>query len=215
MASDATALFQVDHIQQIGPADLRNDEDLNDSDLLQTIHERLARERRAQRLQRRRQRRRRTSPVSTDDEDIQVNPPHSSSETTPTPPTAIHPESSPVCDPANPPVSEATTPSVSTRGSDTEFDALQSEPSTSFAHVKKEASRPHSNRATTPAEADENPIPQRPIDCPPQGWRINSNVYFSRVAQLIQHSFYKDVSKARVHSYQERLRKARLRRSSG
>ena len=30
---------------------------------------------------------------------------------------------------------------------------------------------------------------------------------------MIQHSFYKDVSKARVHSYQERLRKARLRRT--
>ena len=209
-ASDATAPFQVDHIRQIGPADLRNDEDPDDIDLLQTIHERFARERRAQRLQRRRQRRRRTSPVSTADEDTQATPP---SETTPTPAAAIHPESSSVCDQANPPVSEAATASVSTRGSDTELDAFPSEPSTSFAHVEKEASRPRSNRATTPVEAEENPIPQRPIDCPPEGWRINSNVYFSRVAQLIQHSFYKDVSKGRVHSYQERLRKARLRRT--
>ena len=204
-ASDATALFQVDHIRQIGPANLRNDKDPNNSDLLQTIHERFAREHRAQRLQRRRQRRRRTSPVSTDDEDTQATPPHSPSDTTPTPAAAIHPESSPVCDPANPPVSEVATASVSTRGSDTELNAFPSEPSTSFAHVEKEASRPHSNRATTPAEAEENPIPQRPMDCPPEGWRINSNVYFSRVAQLIQHSFYKDVSKGRVHSYQERL----------
>ena len=46
-ASDAKALFQVDHIRQIGPADLRNDGDPNDSDLLQTIHKRFARERRA------------------------------------------------------------------------------------------------------------------------------------------------------------------------
>ena len=102
---------------------------------------------------------------------------------------------------------------MNTRASDTELDAFPSEPSTSFAHVEKEASRPRSNRATTPAEAEENPTPQRPIDCPPEGWRINSNVYFSRVAQLIQHSFYKDVSKSRVHSYQEWLRKARLRRT--
>ena len=71
-------------------------------------------------------------------------------------------------------------------------------------------SPPHSNRATTVAEAGENQIP---IDSSPQGWRINSNVYFSRVARLIKHSFYKDVSKARVHSYQKRLRKVRLRRT--
>ena len=61
------------HLRQIGSADLRNDEDTdNDSDVLRTIHNRFAQERRAQRFHRRRQRRRRTSPASThDDEDSQ------------------------------------------------------------------------------------------------------------------------------------------------
>ena len=54
-ASDATALFEVEHIRQIGPSDLRNHNDTNDSDLLQTIHERFVKERRAQHLQGRRQ----------------------------------------------------------------------------------------------------------------------------------------------------------------
>ena len=68
------SLFRVDHLLQIGPADLRNDEDTNnDSDVLRTIHDRFAQERQAQRFHRRRQRRRRTSPASKDDdEDSQI-----------------------------------------------------------------------------------------------------------------------------------------------
>ena len=61
------SLFQVDHLRQICPADLRNDEDTNDdSDVLQTIHERFAQENRAQRLHKRRQRRRRSSQINSD-----------------------------------------------------------------------------------------------------------------------------------------------------
>ena len=55
MASDTTALFQVEHIRQIGPADLRNSNDTNNSNLLQTIHKRFPKERCAQCLQRTRQ----------------------------------------------------------------------------------------------------------------------------------------------------------------
>ena len=60
-------LFLVDHLRQICPADLRNDEDTNDdSDVLQTIRERFAQEHRAQRLHKRRQRRRRSSQINSD-----------------------------------------------------------------------------------------------------------------------------------------------------
>ena len=37
--------------------------------------------------------------------------------------------------------------------------------------------------------------------------------YHKKVAQLVKHSFYKELSKGLVYSYQERLRKARLRRT--
>ena len=64
------SLFQVDHLRQICPADLRNDVDTNDdSDVLQTIHERFAQDHRAQRLHKRRQRRRGTTPVSSDEDE--------------------------------------------------------------------------------------------------------------------------------------------------
>ena len=44
-------------------------------------------------------------------------------------------------------------------------------------------------------------------------WQIDTERYHKKVAQLVKHSSYKGLSKAQVYSYQERLRKARLRRT--
>ncbi|CAB3995433.1 sperm receptor for egg jelly-like [Paramuricea clavata] len=52
------------------------------------------------------------------------------------------------------------------------------------------------------------------ISTPPEGWQLNSKTYFQKVAHLIKWCFNKkEVRKAHVHHYQERLRKAELRRT--
>ena len=262
------SLFRVDHLRRIGLADLRNDEDTdNDSDILRTIHDRFAQERRAQRFRRRRQRRRRTSPASTDDdEDSQIvsdsvvrrsancSPSMSDESQDDVAATgARQPNTSPpsgqpgspafssgsdsapsATRPATPPahssgtraeIQSAHTPT--SRQSQTKTLAISSQPSTSFAHAEESASSSSDATpsfvdaredavvvsATTVRKVQQHEIPDYPIETPQRGWAINTERYHKKVAQLVKHSFYKELSKAQVYSYQERLRKARLRRT--
>ena len=255
------SLFRVDHLRRIGPADLRNDEDTdNDSDLLRTIHDRFAQERRAQRFRRRRQRRRRTSPASTDDDEasqmVSDSVVRRSANCSPsmsdesqddvaatgarqpsTSPASGQPASpafssgsdsaSTATRPAPPPthrsgthagIQSAHTPT--SQQSQTKTLAISSRPSTSFAHAEESASN---SSDATPSFVDaredavvvvqQQEIPDDPIETPQRGWQINTERYHKKVAQLVKHSFYKELSKAQVYSYQERLRKARLRRT--
>ena len=265
--NQAMSLFRVDHLRRIGPADLCNDEDTdNDSDLLRTIHDRFAQERRAQRF-RRRQRRRRTSPASTDDDkDSQIvsdsvvrrsancSPSMSDESQDDVAATAARqPNTSPpsgqpgspafssgsdsapsATRPATPPahssgtragIQSAHTPT--SRQSQTKTLAISSQPSTSFAHAEESASSSSDATpsfvdaredavvvsATTVRKVQQHEIPEYPIETPQRGWAINTERYHKKVAQLVKHSFYKELSKAQVYSYQERLRKARLRRT--
>ena len=50
-------------------------------------------------------------------------------------------------------------------------------------------------------------------ETPPGGWTLNEPSYMARVAGLIEHGLIHFVTKAHVHSFLERLRKAELRRS--
>ena len=65
--------------------------------------------------------------------------------------------------------------------------------------------------ATTPTE----PLPssQIPVDTPTDGWIINDEKYLARVAWFIKYALVNSVSKAHVHSFLERLRKAELKQS--
>ena len=85
--------------------------------------------------------------------------------------------------------------------------------------VDSEVTAPDDDRATpapAPVDSTSEPstsVPQQQISSPPDGWMLNSDEYFTRVAQLIKWSFYRNPSKALVHSFQERIRRAELRRT--
>ena len=50
-------------------------------------------------------------------------------------------------------------------------------------------------------------------ETPPAGWTLNEPSYMARVAGLIEHGLIDFVTKAHLHPFLERLRKAELRRS--
>ena len=85
--------------------------------------------------------------------------------------------------------------------------------------VDSEVIAPDDDRATpppVPVNSSSEPstsVPQQQISSPPDGWVLNSDKYFTRVAQLIKWSFYRNLSKALVHSFRERIRRAELRRT--
>ena len=67
--------------------------------------------------------------------------------------------------------------------------------------------------AATPSE----PVPssQIAVDTPNDGWVLNDAKYLARVAWFIKYGLLSCVSKAHVHSFLERLRKAELKRTKG
>ena len=83
--------------------------------------------------------------------------------------------------------------------------------------IDSKVTAPDDDRATpapAPLDSTSEPstsVPQQQISSPPDGWVLNSNEYFMRVAQLIKWSFYRNPSKALVHSFRERARRAELR----
>lgn len=105
--------------------------------------------------------------------------------------------------------------------------AISTQPSTSFAHAEESASNSSDATpsfvdaredavvvsASTVREVQQQEIPDYPIETPQRGWQINAESYHKKVAQLVKHSFYKELSKAQVYSYRERLRKVRLHRT--
>ena len=113
------------------------------------------------------------------------------------------------------------------RQSQTKTLAISSQPSTSFAHAEESTSNSSDATpsfvdacedavvvsATTVREVQQHEIPDYPIETPQRGWAINTERYHKKVAQLVKHLFYKELSKVQVYSYHERLRKARLRRT--
>ena len=85
--------------------------------------------------------------------------------------------------------------------------------------VDSEVTAPDGDRATparAPVDSSSEPstsVPQQQISSPPDGWVLNSDEYFMRVAQLIKWSFYRNLSKALLDSFRERIRRAELRRT--
>ena len=67
------------------------------------------------------------------------------------------------------------------------------------------------NDNRTPCELPE--INSINAETPPGGWTLNEPNYMARVAGLIEYGLINFVTKAHVHSFLERLRKAELRRS--
>ena len=52
------------------------------------------------------------------------------------------------------------------------------------------------------------------LDTPRDGWKLNSEKYFRKVADYIKSSLNRDMTKkGHVYTFQERLRKAELRRT--
>ena len=51
------------------------------------------------------------------------------------------------------------------------------------------------------------------VHTPPSGWTLNDESYLARVASLIKYGLINSVSKAHVHSFLERLRKAELQKT--
>ncbi|CAB3997674.1 Hypothetical predicted protein [Paramuricea clavata] len=96
---------------------------------------------------------------------------------------------------------------------------LHAQPSASTtpeaANDQEKGNDPEASRAPTSLDS---PTPPADLDhlisAPPEGWQLNSKTYFQKVAHLIKWCFNKkEVRKAHVHHYQERLRKAELRRT--
>ena len=74
--------------------------------------------------------------------------------------------------------------------------------------LDSEVTAPDDDRATpAPAPVDSSSEPstsvpqQQIISSPPDCWVLNSDEYFTRVAQLIKWSFSRNLSKALVHSF--------------
>jgi hypothetical protein len=216
--NEGPSLFQLHHVRDICPADF---EDTNTSTLetTPTIHERFVQEYRIQHFERRR-RRARGCMMDTDEDNILDNresPPSSGSEMSrnggivQTPPTAN----------AIGELDLNVQPSASTTreaAHEQETD-IHGQPSASTtreaANDQEKGNDPEASRAPTSLDS---PTPPADLDhlisTPPEGWELNSNTYFQKVAHLIKWYFNKkELRKAHVHHFQERLRKAELRRT--
>lgn len=229
-AKEGESLFDHSQLKQISHADLRRDDNGDDHETGPAIHESFAAEARARRLRRKR-RAARTSPCdeeSTESEmdigrtlDIERETSQSiSGELQQHPPTVPETQEPDTFQPPSniSPSSSDQLPEVDTHQSE----ASENPPATDIERDEAETVQPPSNSCDTvqvPENEDEMPSSgeglsslQMARSSPTTVWTLNSKRYMGKVAGIIKYG-HNSVTKAHVHSFLERLRKAELKRT--